>query len=271
MTKNIYLANPDVNNFINWLGPKLDVGFIHNYTFPNGTVWNCNSIFNAYQNYIWDNNDFASTAVELNTYKKVYNYGFEINNIDIIKCFCNLIFKWGGTVHGNKGYVNNYNPINFPDIHVELTAGALLFDQLAFDDTLPNNDIRLNAGFTKVYSLLRSDFIIYDSRVAFALCYLIGQYTIASGFLDIPNLLRFRIPPRQGNIALRQIPSFFNINGFNFQGTNSRNDYHQISNMRANWILSEVLNRNPGSRFNTLEPGLRLRALESALFMIGYD
>jgi len=270
MTKSQYLADPDVNNFINWLGPKLDVGFTYSYTFPNGTVWSCTSIFNAYEKYDWKNNSFTANDIKLNTFRRIYHYGVLTNDVEIIKCSCDLIFSWGGVENGNKQYVNNYDPVNFHDIQAELTAGILLFNQLTFDDDFPDNRIKLNSGFTKIYSLLRDDFIIYDSRVALSLCFLIGQYTMANGLNEIPGLLQFRIPTRQGNNALRQIPQFFTINNFNFSAPNGINNY-QISNMRSNWILSEVLNRNPGSLFNTLPVELRLRALESALFMIGYD
>jgi hypothetical protein len=270
MTKSQYLVDPDVNNFINWLGPFLDVGFTHTYTLPNGTLWSCSSIYDAFLNYNWGNNNFSTTAIKLSAIKRIYDYGVLTNDIEIIKCACDLVFSWGGVENGNSKYVNNYNPINFPNIQAELTAGILLFNQLTFDDDFPDNSIKLNSGFTKIYSLLRNDFIIYDSRVALALYYLIGKYTLANGLNDIPNLLIFRIPPRKGNIALRQIPQFLTNNGFIINGPNGANNY-QISNMRANWILSEVLNRNPGSLFNTLAVELRLRALESALFMIGYD
>ena len=270
MTKSQYLADPDVNNFINWLGPFLDAGFTHSYTLPKKTKWSCTSIFDAYLNYNWGNNNFSSTAIKLNTFKKIYDYGILTNDIEIIKSSCDLIFSWGGVENGNRKYVNNYKHKIYKDIRAELAAGILLFDQLAFNDKIPNNKIRLNSGFTKVYSLLRNDFIIYDSRVALALFYLIGQYILAIGLTDIPNLLRFRIPPRKGKNAKRQIPQFLTNNSFVINGPNGVNNY-QISNMRANWILSEVLNRNPGSLFNTLPVELRLRALESALFMIGYD
>jgi len=270
MTKNQYLADSNVNNFINWLGPQLDVGFAHSYTLPNETLWTCTSIYDAFLNYNWGNSNFNSTAIKLSTFKRIYDYGVLTNDVEIIKCSCDLIFSWGGVENGNRKYVNNYDPINYPDIQAELTAGILLFNQLTFDDDFPNNRIKLNSGFTKIYSLLSDDFIIYDSRVALSLCYLIGQYTMANGLNEIPDLLQFRIPTRQGNNALRQIPQFFTINNFNFPAPNGINNY-QISNMRANWILSEVLNRNPGSLFNTLPVELRLRALESALFMIGYD
>ena len=46
MNRNQYLADPDVNNFINWLGPKLDVDFSHSYNLPDGTLWTCASIIN---------------------------------------------------------------------------------------------------------------------------------------------------------------------------------------------------------------------------------
>ena len=221
MTKNEYLADPNVNNFIKWLGPKLDAGFTHLYTLPNRTVWSCNSIFNAYEKYDWKNNSFTANDIKLNTFRRIYHYGVLTNDVEIIKCSCDLIFSWGGVENGNLKRVNLLSNVN----------------QLTFDDDFPDNRIKLNSGFTKIYSLLRDDFIIYDSRVALSLCFLIGQYTMANGLNEIPDLLQFRIPTRQGNNALRQIPQFFTINNFISFIINHFNNFTARYKTRNNGII----------------------------------
>jgi len=45
---------------------------------------------------------------------------------------------------------------------------------------------------------------------------------------------------------------------------------HTENNFRGNWLLKEVL-ETCNSKFNVLHSSIQLRALESALFMIGYE
>jgi len=45
---------------------------------------------------------------------------------------------------------------------------------------------------------------------------------------------------------------------------------HLENNIRANWLLRGILDSTE-SKFNTLDKDLQLTALQSALFMIGYD
>lgn len=45
---------------------------------------------------------------------------------------------------------------------------------------------------------------------------------------------------------------------------------HINNNIRANWLLKEIL-RTTNSKFNDLDENVALRALEAALFMIGYN
>ena len=51
--------------------------------------------------------------------------------------------------------------------------------------------IIMNSGFTKIYSLYINDFIIYDSRVGAALCYLVKLYCIEQKQGGVPSLLKF--------------------------------------------------------------------------------
>ena len=51
--------------------------------------------------------------------------------------------------------------------------------------------IIMNSGFTKIYSLYINDFIIYDSRVGAALCYLVKLYCIEQKQGGVPSSLKF--------------------------------------------------------------------------------
>jgi hypothetical protein len=285
MTKQQYLKSPIVKEFIDWLSVTLSNVYVHNYqinnngptnnawiAYNNGVNWNCTSIFDAYQKYHWGKKycDFNSNSAILDTLKKVGESGLLRNNNDIIKMYCLLVFDWGG-VRGNDNYVNNYGPNNgFLDILNEISFGINNLNPIVFNDNVTFPNIKLNAGFTKVYSLLIKDFIIYDSRVAKALCKLISEFFALKNQLgnnNVDPLLALKIPRGRRDEGGNLI---FN-NRFSFQLFNDNNNYHQVSNIRASWILKEVLRVSPNSQFNQLPNDQNLRAIEAALFMIGYN
>jgi len=131
-------------------------------------------------------------------------------------------------------------------------------------------DIIMNSGFTKIYSLLIDDFIIYDGRVGAALGLLVRKYCEENALPTVPPKLLFAYgnarttsyqPDNRRNpgTTLHRFPAL----------TNS-SPKHIENNLRRNWLLKEVL-ESCNSKFNVLHPSFQLRALESALFMIGYN
>ncbi|MHB2080818.1 hypothetical protein [Pseudomonas asiatica] len=56
---------------------------------------------------------------------------------------------------------------------------------------LRSKHLRFNAGMTKVYALICEDFLIYDSRVAAALGWLVVKYCEAHGIAKVPDALCF--------------------------------------------------------------------------------
>ena len=285
MTKQQYLKSPIVKEFIKWLSVTLSNVYVHNYqinnngptnnawiAYNNGINWNCTSIYDAYQKYHWGKKycNFNSNSAILDTLKNVGEFGLQQNNNDIIKMYCLFVFDWGG-VTGNNNYINNYQGNGgYVDILNEVSSGINNLNPIVFDDDFTFPNIKLNAGFTKIYSLLIKDFIIYDSRVAKALCKLISEFLALNNQLgnnNVDPLLALKIPRGRRDIGGNLIVN----NRFSFQLFNDNNTYHQVSNIRASWILREVLRISPNSQFNLLPNNQGLRALESALFMIGYS
>lgn len=71
-----------------------------------------------------------------------------------------------------------------------LSEGMALFSDEASDAQHFTGLSRFNAGITKVYSLVLEDFIIYDSRVAATLGWLVATFCRA-GAREVPDALRF--------------------------------------------------------------------------------
>jgi hypothetical protein len=124
----------------------------------------------------------------------------------------------------------------------------------------------MNSGWTKIYSLLVEDFAMYDSRVSAALCMLVGLFAQKGGLSSLPNELRFCQLPHRATVD--RTPPYFR-DQFPKGWCGGRR--HLCSNIMANWILSATVRARP-SRFSSLQAsGRDMWALQSALFMIGYQ
>jgi hypothetical protein len=137
------------------------------------------------------------------------------------------------------------------------------------------NDIHINSGFTKLYFLLVDDFIMYDGRVGAALGLLGRLYAEEKGLAAIPDPVKFSFG--SGKVAVpntgenRRNPSTNKYILPEYSGNRAR---HLSDNIKASWLLQAIADRTT-SRFSLLpqDPPLnmRLTAIQSALFMVGYD
>lgn len=283
MNRQTYLALPHVSQFIDWLAAELDSQwrFTHEYVDRRtGAQWSCNSLFDAFRHYRWNhpgNSRLAfnpghcamSNALALAALRNDLEH---IHGDDQRALDATLdVMSWGGVSAGNARWLK----ANKQDL-----AGLLEAVQTAMDvgdelsPVLCSKHLRFNSGMTKVYSLLCKNFVIYDSRVAAALGWLIVKYCQSQGLSNVPNALCFpwAAAKEAPNAAApkRRNPS---VGNFQFKGLRS-GTHHAFWNLRANGILSAVLAHPAakGSAFLSLaSPHEPLRALEAALFMIGYD
>lgn len=120
---------------------------------------------------------------------------------------------------------------------------------------------RMNSGFTKIYALKYPNFIIYDSRVAAALGLLVRRYCEQFRLDEVPTNLAFNWSGTK-----KRNPS---LGKYQFSRLNNDSKKHAEWNVKANWMLNAVVNRL--GTFWDVPQNERLRALEAALFMIGYS
>ena len=284
MTKDEYLTG-EVKRFVVWMSEHLDrETFAHAYrNRKSGMKWECRSLYDAYVQYAWphdaidrlgvgEGNTFASNAKALAALRSDLLAALDSTRSDRDAVTAAIdVMIWGGVRRGNVNWL----------LRNEAGLVKLINDtRLAFEArdtthaTLTSPDLRFNAGMTKVYSLVCSDFIIYDSRVAAALGWAVVKYCRSRGISRVPDGLRFpwapgyevanaRAPkqrnPRDGDLTFPRLQS---------------GPMHAEWNMRTNWILTDVLAQEDshlGDFSLIADEGTRLRALESALFMIGYD
>jgi hypothetical protein len=262
VNKNAYVNNEYVKSFIKWVELKLDTpnSFTHSYkNKKTKTNWSCDCIYSAYKNYTWNNNTFEDNQKYLVQLSKELNDG--IINFDNIKTkeICLKILEWGDVLRYNDNTISNYEN----DLVNTLVDIKNKLDPNIYDTDNKYN-IKINSGFSKIYSLLINDYIIYDGRVGTALCYLVSLFCKENNLTNIPLELKFAFGEGRTNDNSR------NPNNDKYKFSRLTQSNYLEKNMFGNWLLKEIL-KNTNSQFNKLNLSTQLRALESALFMIGYS
>lgn len=290
MNKTEYLALPEVAQFTEFLRSRLlsdDVQFAHAYEMETrgrseATIpWSCDSIYDAFLKYDWRYSyqdprtgekhtgrsfDESERVLSLLS-KKLRKAVSEKNSTEASYC-CQMVLDWGGVLGGNKKKLESFDGA---------LAGYLAETKLLFDSRearLTNKylvstegksfDVVMNAGFTKIYSILCEDFIIYDGRVGAALGLLVREFLEhQNDSKALPDALAFHYGSARNSKVNRNPSSDI----FKFPGLRWTYPPHIRSNLKANWILQDLTRRGAG-KFSTLKNPLR--GIEAALFMIGY-
>jgi hypothetical protein len=155
----------------------------------------------------------------------------EDRTFDLVKIYQNAIKEWQDINQNSRPFFAE-NELSFPS----------------------------NSGFTKIYTLILTDFVNYDSRIATALAYLIDTCFNS----EIPSALVLAMPPYRK--AANNKPDKRKVNGIFRPTENKDSRKHFESNVKASLVLSEVL-----KVIQQEDPSANLRQLEAALFMVGYD
>lgn len=282
MKRSTYLADFHVAGFVQWMATELDSSlFQHAYVDRrSGNEWNCTSLFDAFEKYQWNHpgnqrlafspgSTFSSNAKALTALKA----DFVTAGTDDSKVLEAAwgVMAWGGvTARNNEWLILNKAGLgqSLRTVQAAINAGdpdvpALRGDQLRF-----------NSGMTKVYSLLCDDFVIYDSRVAASLGWLIVKYCNAKNLDSVPSSLCFPwAAAKEAQSAVSPKRRDPGTGPYKFKRLRS-GSHHALWNMRASWTLAAVLAHPSatGCGFHgSVGPQDSLRALEAALFMIGYD
>lgn len=284
MTREQFCKSPNVQEFIKWLSERMDQenSFLHRYvSIKSKKDWMCHSIYSAYENYTWNFSciDKIGTKIKGSSFlesKRVLDgiskdLQESLSNGNDADCLssCRQILEWGGVTH------KNLEKIRLMEKRCDYFKEAINIFETENDlEYYSNAKLLMNSGFTKIYSLIVRDFVIYDSRVGAALGLFVRNFCEDTDRVKIPDELRFAWgDKRQGsscnsnNMKNPRNPSY---NDYKFPKLMYNNKLHINNNIRANWLLKETLQRTK-SKFNLLEERDALRALESALFMIGYE
>ena len=187
---------------------------------------------------------------------------------------CLNVLRWGGVLRGGseKWLWQRYfarGLVAELDHAVNLLTGSSERDV--------KNDFHkrllMNAGMTKVYSLYSGgDSIIYDGRVGAALGLLVRRYLDVVKKPKVPDKLHFRWGAERisGESKLGKKKRNPSCGRWTFRSLGQSSPEHAVCNLRANWIMQEIAGYQQ-QMWGISGHHEKMRALEAALFMIGYD
>jgi hypothetical protein len=277
--------------FVNWLSKHLDENNsandrkktkqFHQWTAlsnraapKKGVLWECTSVYCAYENYYWKTNDPLNNKVItslsenescLDALKKRLHDAIKTNDADQCLDTCEKILQWGGVERYKvatliRSRLGKALPSYLQAICTFLSNQNLTTDCIFnFNDGNENYELEVDSGTTKIYSLLAPNWIIYDGRVGAALGFLVNKWANEEKTV-IPDVLKFSWGYEQ-----RRNPNTDKKLIFPKFGSGIDRFKH---NLYANWLCNHILALNLDNPFKkTSRPD---RALEAALFMIGY-
>ncbi|MBN3808965.1 hypothetical protein [Paraburkholderia sp. Ac-20347] len=284
MNKSDYLSGNDVEAFIKWMSANLDnATFRHAYVMRVGKIqWQCDSLFDAYKRYQWRHVEIApfklpsgntaeSNVRVLDTLQTELRDGLAAGDNERVFRAAQAVMQWGGVTGGNVEWLKNWRNDLCRIIGATRDAiNAGDTDHPLFDRT----ELRFTSGMSKVYSLVCDDFAIYDSRVAAALCRAVVLFCRDTGRTHVPDQLNFPWAAAKSS-ADAKCPPLRNAAQDEFKFSRLvRGRAYARWNMKASWVLSAIVSHGNArnSAFASMDSkAQRLRALEMALFMFGYD
>lgn len=278
INKKVFLEDNDVKELIKFIAAKWESGLdfevgikhrgkkaVYKYTSNLKEIFETYSWQYSIKTELEIPDEIAKAGFSLSESEKVLNYAKskvlvngEINpNLIDLKNATEITLKWGGVfTKGNKNKVTDISYDLKKDYDEVLKKWKEINEYNAGFSPKDNFEFTSNAGFTKIFSLILSDFVIYDSRVSVALAYLMEQCFGE----DIPEILRIYIPASKvADNTKRKVNNFF-------KSTYQKDSKHFYSNVISSILLKQTL-----KLINEIDPSVKLRDLEAALFMMGYD
>ncbi len=263
MRRDEYLRRPAVERFIGWLRRRVrgDKAFSHSYKVLKPVhEWRCCSLWEAHERYEWNRVNFLINQAELDCLAACVRRAVRNNDRHAFVAAAHGILRWGGVTPHNAPRLRALGAEALPTF----SEASRLLDPSHADTSRLEGVRYMNSGWTKVYSLMLEGLPIYDGRVGATMGYLVQKHCTDEALDKVPDLLHFRWGPAKGDH--NRDPSSGSLR-FGMLTSASPRKWAEC-NVRAAWVLGEVCSEG---RFGDLPPDRRLRALEAALFMIGYE
>lgn len=280
LNKQELLSIPEIRLYIDNLTKHIsqDKRFYHEYEIEHkawkaksGNTWSCTDLLNAKNNYWWHGN-FNENKTQLDKLSKGIQASIENNDENKALYFSLRILEWGDVYKGSVKYIlDAYEKKSLCSI-IKSATGILDGNEYNIE-RFNQQDLRMDSGLTKIYSLASSFSVIYDSRVAAALTLL--AYRSFSGN-QIKEISKLNIFSRSQSVGKNDKRG--NIKGNKTFGKKLNPGNQAHFNLVTNWILCEAIDqaiianeKEVFKRWSVVSKNDLLRNVEAALFMIGSD
>lgn len=219
----------------------------------------------AFEQYTWNREDYAANRSCLDEISSSFSKAFDQPGSARRQALIQAIekcMKWG---LGGRAVEQNVRwACDREHCIDDLLRGAVR--EIAAEEPdfrLFADKYRMNSGYTKVYSLICADAVIYDGRVGAAMGLLVRHYCARLQANEVPPELRFPWGVARG--GLNRDPS---RDCLSFPRLRNDGAFHAEWNVKANWALAEAV-RKSAATWCSGNDGLR--RVEAALFMLGYQ
>jgi len=287
VSKQAFLANQDVENFLVWLArelPRLKIRLdIKRSRFvPSALKVDVTGLDSILVHYSWRSHgmatgDWAETTARLAALAQTLRDAVQRDSNPDALDACRDILQWGGNRNWNRGA--------YPFLEARAAAGVLCrylrdagdafaLDTADVDAIVPPVEL-LNSMLTKVHALYAADGLpIYDSRVAAAIASIVEIWRVATGKSGDPLPAMLAFPATAASRTVRGLFTHANAPGVMAYGAPETAGQWASAKVRLAWIMESVLGRLP-ELFSACCPvpnlADRMHALEVSLFMVGYD
>jgi len=293
--------NPQTQKFVSWLSARIDgtaeVNFVH-----TATGHSFSTLQDAHDAYEWppkrktistpDGDLELRAGATLAENQQILDRLSQrlreclddpVSNEALLARWIQAILIWGGvyTRHknggGNAGWLDTRLAAQDLTDNLRTALAALQNGTIHFHDG--PSSLRSNAGLTKVYSLVLDNFVIYDSRVAAALAWLVTSWARETGS-RIPDHLKFACMRANEGSTKNKAPGSTKVRSPDprifpyFAPSQQLRDHrrHAVWNQRANHVLACALKEAHARQDGAVASDFRtVRDVEAALFVMGAD
>jgi len=259
---------------VKWVQARLDTpdSFRHAYQSKKPIrTWTCGSLYDAFSRYWWPfetihpvarrtirGESFSQAKALLDELAGILAESIGRDDAGLCRETCFAILQWGGVLVKNRAYLEQRGEKLPGDLRA---IQGIRLDRIR-TRALPV--MRMSSGMVKVYSLLVEHLVMYDSRVAAALCLLVRQYCVEAGLDAVPAPLRFRLLPARSAALRDPSDGRYKFSGLTAMPDHLRWKQYLESVVRASWLLKAIVRTCPSS-FSKLGRGEDVQALQSAL------
>lgn len=275
MNKQQYLAAPEITEFVSYFKQLLSGqqgSFIQNYVPEKNKSkpFNILNFKEAFENYFWEGKDYNHSQNTLNELAKKLKDAIDTNNQTEALIHSLRVLDWGGVVvrHPVRWLVNAHEDKLLCRKLIQCRALLDSDSDEGFELFDGNIELRSDSATTKLFSLISKRSVIYDDRVGAAMAAIARSFLSKSNAPKVPETLNFMRGSGKRNPSDKI---------YKFRNKKS-GELHAISNLKTNWILEELAQSdgfivafNNSINIDSLSVSERMRMLEAALFMIGYD